>query len=169
MLLVCSVRAVALRECVQEGVLLLTPQVAHACEQYATEARQAAAAEVRRAALALATTLAPPQGACAPAYSPGGSTPAPEWAWLDALHGCVNRAALLAAVRERTAASSGLGLDLKQVTNALPIQLTKGILLICTLFYWDTHSQKSTVPIISLLLYSSCSTCTVRTNCMVQL
>ena len=132
----------ALRECVQEGVLLLTPQVAHACEQYASEARQAAAAEVRRAALALAQSQAHALALSASnSNSPGsGSLSGPgscgaEWTWLDALHGCVNRAALLAAVRERAVAatavaSSSIALDLKQAALPLPVSLTKGILII---------------------------------------
>ena len=122
----------ALRECVQEGVLLLTPQMAHTCEQYATEARQAAAAEVRRAALAIAHSLST---ANTTSNSSGSGSGGGEWTWLDALHGCVNRAALLAAVRERAAATTALGpsavaLDLKQAAIPLPLPLTKGILLV---------------------------------------
>lgn len=123
----CALLAVALRECVQEGVLLLTPQMAHTFEQYATEARQAAAAEVRRAALALAQTQSPTQNASLSPIS--NSTPvAGEWAWLDALHGCVNRAALMAAARDRAAtAGAATGLDLKQApAMPLPLSLTKG-------------------------------------------
>ena len=128
----------ALRECVQEGVLLLTPQVAHACEQYATEARQAAAAEVRRAALSLAHSLSATNTATS-SNSPGSgsvsSSGSGEWTWLDALHGCVNRGALLAAAREKAAAATALApsavaLDLKQAAIPLPLSLIKGTLIV---------------------------------------
>ena len=71
-----------LRECAQAGLLLITPQTAFHSEQSMSEAREAAAAEVRRGILSMRAMSTVSSGAL------GSANP---FSWADGLRFCVNK------------------------------------------------------------------------------
>ncbi len=74
-----------LRECIEAGNLLITPETAYLSEQSVNEFREAAASEVRRAIMGMTASSAA-------ASNPSSSLSTPNW--TDALRYCLNSPSL---------------------------------------------------------------------------